>query len=96
MLVKGNQLAVLFLDKKKELVLETFAKTPKNLVWLNSNYLFATINEKAVIIEIDEFGMPNIVDLGTFKKPKLGWNSQTQSLFLQSETTFLSSEKLLP
>ncbi|OHA63565.1 MAG: hypothetical protein A2842_01965 [Candidatus Wildermuthbacteria bacterium RIFCSPHIGHO2_01_FULL_48_25] len=95
-LVKGNQLAVLFLDKKKELVLETFAKTPKNLVWLNSNYLFATINEKAVIIEIDEFGMPNIVDLGTFKKPKLGWNSQTQSLFLQSETTFLSSEKLLP
>ncbi|MDP2637376.1 MAG: hypothetical protein Q8P03_02065 [bacterium] len=95
-LLKNNQLAVLFLDKKEELVLETFEKTPNNLVWLNSNYLFATIADKVLIIEIDEFGMPNIVDLGTFKKPKLAWNAQGKSIFLQSETTFLSSEKLLP
>jgi len=66
-------------------------------IWLNNDYIIFTDGDKIIISEIDYRGNINTITLPqTFASPQIFFNQQTGKLYILSEKTLLSSEKLTP
>jgi len=92
-----------FLEK---LFLTRFSEKIDQVLWYNSNYLIFNIGNKIKISEIDNRDNINIYDFSEFPAPdesttdgkslKFFFNQFDKKLYILSEGSFLSSEKLLP
>jgi hypothetical protein len=95
----GNQEIWLFdngQSEKNPKFLNRFWKSPNNVFWLNSDYLVFNIGDEIKITELDERDYLNIVTIKTFKEPKIYFNHSDKKLYVLSEKTLYSSERLLP
>ncbi|MBI2642316.1 MAG: PEGA domain-containing protein [Candidatus Wildermuthbacteria bacterium] len=97
LILNDNTIALYDRNTKEQVVLGTFKNEPKNLIWLDNDHVFFSVLNDVFVSELDTRGKgPNIVSLGTFKKPELFWSPGLKTLFVLSEGKFLASEKLLP
>lgn len=76
-------------------------------LWLNNNYIIFTAGNKIIISEIDKRGNINAVTLPQtvvlspdkkieIKSPEIFFNQQDGKLYILTNNTFLSSEKITP
>ena len=96
---------VLFLGKKydqpqkeagEKLFITRFSEKIDEVFWYTNHYLIFNTGDKIKIAEIDDRDRINIVDLTEFKEPKIFWNQNNKKLYILSEESFYSSEKLAP
>ncbi len=96
---------VLFLEKKydqpqkeaeEQLFITRFSEKIDEVFWYTNHYLIFNTGDKIKIAEIDDRDRINIVDLTEFKEPKIFWNQNNKKLYILSEESFYSSEKLAP
>ncbi|MDP2741694.1 MAG: hypothetical protein Q8O66_03355, partial [bacterium] len=88
-----------------------FSEKIDNCLWLNNNYIIFTINGKIKISETDNknnlniFTLPEKLNLsdGTTidfankeKSPEIYFNQQDKKLYILTEDTLLSSERIAP
>jgi len=65
------------------------------IFWLNNHYLIFSADNSIRIIEIDDRGKPNLIELTTFNQPKINWLQKQKSLLvLSSNKLFLSKDIL--
>jgi len=74
-------------------------------LWLNNNYIIFTAGDKIIISEIDYRGNINAITLPQIiinsenvavKNPQIFFNQQDGKLYILTQNTLLSSEKLVP
>jgi hypothetical protein len=90
-----------------QIFIARYSEKIKNIFWYTDNYLIFTSGDKIKIAEIDDRDKINIVDLPaniavdsgkTFnpKSPEIFWSQLQKKLFILSENSFYTSEKLIP
>ncbi|MFC1629783.1 hypothetical protein ACFL11_00965 [Patescibacteria group bacterium] len=101
----NSEVWILFLEEElgqppkkagETLFLNRFSEKIGDVSWLTSHYLIFNTEDKIKITEIDDRDGLNIVDLATFKNPKIFWNDNNKKLYILSNETFFVSEKLIP
>lgn len=91
----------------EQLFITRFSEKIDEVFWYTNHYLIFNTGDKIKIVEIDDRDRINIVDLSShqnsgseglaeFKKPEIFWNQNNKKLYILSEESFYSSEKLAP
>lgn len=101
---EGHEIKILFLEDilgqpkreaHQEISLFRFSKPINHLSWLNSNYLIFQAGDILKISEIDNRDQINCYNLGEFKNLQLSLNRQFKKIFILSNNTFYSSQKIV-
>jgi len=96
---------VLFLEKKYEqpqkearekLFITRFSEKIDEVFWYTNHYLIFNSGDKIKVAETDDRDKINIVDLAEFKNPKIFWNQNEKKLYILTEETLFTSEKIAP
>lgn len=81
---------------KEKVFLTRFSEKIGEVFWLTSHYLIFNVGEKIKVTEIDDRDQINIVELASFKDPKIFFNQNDKKLYVLSGGKLYVSEKLLP
>lgn len=83
-------------EKEKMTFLNRFWKTPGFLYWLNENYLIFNIGGEIKISEVDTRDSLNIITVNSPNSQKIFFSQFDKKLYLLSDKTLITSERLLP
>ena len=95
---EGNVHKLLIEHNPEKIFLNRFSEKIKDCFWLNDNYLIFNLGEKIIISEIDNRNSVNMITLPQPLSPndKILFNQEDKKLYILTEDSLLSSEKLLP
>lgn len=65
------------------------------LFWLNNYYLIFSADDSIKIIEIDDRGKPNLIELTTFAQPKISWLEDRNTLLVLSNNKLFTCKDIL-
>lgn len=82
-------------EKDSQMFLTRFSEKIGKIFWYTNYYLAFNAGDKIKIIEIDDRDKLNIVDLIEFKNPEIFWDDFEKKLYVFSENTLFSSDKLV-
>lgn len=98
------EIFVLFLEKEDsqpqkeagdQIFLTRFSEEIGKVFWYTNYYLVFNVKDKIKVIETDDRGKMNIVDLKEFKNPEIFWNDLEKKLYIFSENNLFSSDRLI-
>ncbi len=104
-LLSDSGVWVLFLEKQysqpqkeageKLQILNSLEKIDQ-ISWYNNHYLILRTGEKIRVAEIDDRDKINIVDLSSFKNPKIFWGQEQKTLYVLTEANLRVFKNLIP
>lgn len=74
--------------------LTRLSQTPKDLVWLTSNYVMFTTGNKITIMETDTRDRLNTIEIG--EAEQVFWSQNQKRVYALEGSSFSSSDRLLP
>jgi hypothetical protein len=73
-----------------------FSDEITSIYWYTYYYLIFNSGDKIKISEIDDRDSLNIIDLTSYKNPKIFWNQLEKKLYVLTEESLFVSDKLIP